>query len=73
MQIERADAATAFLQGRPIMRDLFCVPVPELAEAFGIPPGEAARLLKPSYGLVDAPWGWYCTVVTTQKELGWQQ
>ena len=71
--LERADAATAFLQGRPISRELFCVPVPELARALGIPEGEAARLLKTSYGLVDAPWEWYITVVTTLKKLGWTQ
>ena len=49
------------------------MPVPELAQALGIPPGEAAKLKKSSYGLVDAPWEWYCTVVTTLKELGWVQ
>ena len=73
MTIERADARTAFLQGRPIERELFVVPVPELAEALGITPGEAARLLKSSYGLVDAPLEWFLTVVEVFKGQGWQQ
>jgi hypothetical protein len=71
MVVERADAATAFLQGRPIQRDLYCFPVPELAKALDVPIGDAVRLLKSSYGLVDAPWEWYLTVIETLKRLGW--
>ena len=73
MTVERADVKTAFLQGRPIERDLFVVPVPELAEGLGLSPGEAAKLLKSSYGLVDAPLEWFLTVVDVFAALGWQQ
>ena len=73
MILERADAKTTFLQGRPIERDLFVLPAPELAHALGIPPGEAAKLQKSSYGLVDAPLEWYLHVVAELKNLGWRQ
>ena len=72
MLVERADAKTAFLQGRKIERDLFCLPVPELAHALGIEPGQAAKLQKSSYGLIDAPLEWYVTVVETLRSLGWR-
>ena len=44
MTVWRADAKTAFLQGKEIERNLFCIPVPELSAALGIPIGTAARL-----------------------------
>ena len=71
--LERADAKTAFLQGRPIERDLFVMPVAELAHTLGIPPGEAAKLHMSSYGMVGAPLEWYLHVVTEFKRLGWLQ
>ena len=37
MTVWRADAKTAFLQGQEINRDLFCIPVPELAAAMDVP------------------------------------
>ena len=55
MKLEKGDVTAAFLQGTAIERDLFVVPVEELAEALGIEPGQAARLTKETYGLVAAP------------------
>ena len=55
MKLEKGDVTAAFLQGTAIERDLFVVPVEELAEALGIEPGQAARLTKEAYGLVAAP------------------
>ena len=57
----KADAKSAFLQGRETQknRDIFIVPVSELSESLGIPPGEGARMLKAAYGLVSAPREWF--------------
>lgn len=48
---------------------MFVFPVPELAKALCISPGEAANLHKSSYGLVDAPMQWYVHVVAELKGL----
>ena len=71
MTVWRADAKTAFLQGKEIGRDLFCIPVPELAAAMDVPIGTAVRLKKSSYGLIDAPLEWYMTVVSRLLGLSW--
>ena len=63
----KADAKSAFLQGGPTQnkRDIFIVPVPELAQELGIPPGESAKLLRAAYGLVSAPKEWFNEVHET--------
>lgn len=60
----KADARSAFLQGGPSQakRDIFMVPVPELARALQIPVGEGAKLLRAAYGLVSAPREWFAEV-----------
>ena len=40
------------------LRDLFAVPVPELATALGLKEGEAVQVLKSCYALVHAPAKW---------------
>lgn len=59
--VTKADAKSAFLQGGPTQqgREVFIVPVPELSEALGLPPGEGAKLLRAAYGLVSAPREWF--------------
>ena len=53
-QIMTSDVASAFLQGLEIDRDVFVLPPVERRI-----PGVLWKLLKPVYGLVDAPRGWY--------------
>ena len=52
--IKTSDVASAFLQGVEIDRDVYVVPPKEKRV-----PKVLWRLLKPVYGLVDAPRGWY--------------
>ena len=52
--IKASDVASAFLQGIEIDRDVFVLPPKERRV-----PNTLWKLLKPVYGLVDAPRGWY--------------
>ena len=68
-----ADVSTAFLQGRSQDRKLW-VKLP--AEALALLGGdENARmlLLKPCYGQIDAPRGWYLEAVDRLQKLGLRQ
>ena len=60
----KADAKSAFLQGSESQRtrDIYAIPVPELATALQIPVGQAVKLLKAAYGLASAPREWYLDV-----------
>ena len=53
-EIKASDVASAFLQGIEIDRDVFVLPPKEKRV-----PKVLWKLLKPVYGLVDAPRGWY--------------
>ena len=53
-EICSSDVSSAFLQGSEICRDVFILPPKERRV-----PGILWKLLKPVYGLVDAPRGWY--------------
>ena len=53
-EIKASDVACAFLQGVSIDRDVFLLPPKERRV-----PGVLWKLLKPVYGLVDAPRGWH--------------
>ena len=66
-RLSMADAKSAFLQGS--CNQSFAIPVPELAEALGVPPGQAVQLLKAAYGLVSALREWFLEVnrVTTEE------
>ena len=52
-EIKSSDVTCAFLQGVDIERDVFLLPPKERRV-----PGMLWKLLKPVYGLVDAPRGW---------------
>ena len=53
-EIKASDVACAFLQGVAIDREVFVLPPKERRV-----PGVLWKLLKPVYGLVDAPRGWH--------------
>ena len=71
----KADVKAAFLQGFATEegRNLFAIPVPELAAALGLRRGEVVQVLKGCYGLVTAPASWFQCVRDTLAELGWTQ
>lgn len=71
----KGDVKSAFLQGDAVeeKRDLFAVPVDELADALQIPRGSAVQVVKSCYGLVNAPASWFQKVRDTLKHLGFVQ
>ena len=64
-EIKTGDVASAFLQGTDIDRDVYVLPPVERRI-----PGVLWRLLKPVYGLVDAPRGWYLALDNEFKKNG---
>jgi hypothetical protein len=71
----KADVKAAFLQGTASeqQRNLFAIPVPELASALGCQPGEAVQVLKSCYGLVNAPSSWFLCIKETLASLSFVQ
>ena len=69
----KGDVSGAFLQGRNLQRDLWVLPVPELAAALDVAPGEIMKLKKAAYWLVEAPVEWYISISTVLKEHGWRR
>ena len=70
----KADVKAAFLQGQELDgKPKFILPVPELAQASGVPEGTPLRLIKAAYGLCQAPKAWYDAVNTLLVQLGGRQ
>ncbi len=69
----RGDVTVAFIQGgaTELQRNVLAEPVPELAEALGLGPGDSVRLRKAVYGLVNAPRRWWQRVTTDLQSSGW--
>ena len=63
-RLRKADAKSAFLQGtsNQAARQIYAMPVPELAASLAVEHGEAVQLLKAAYGLVSAPREWFLEV-----------
>ena len=65
------DIKAAFLQGKPQTdRTLGIEPVKELAAAMGLKGHEVCKLEKGAYGLIDAPFQWYCAIREELVKLG---
>ena len=47
-------------------------PVPELRQVMNLGPHNVAKLNKSAYGLVDAPFLWFCSSVTELTRLGFE-
>ena len=45
-------------------------PVPELRRAMNMSPHEIGKLNKSAYGLIDAPYLWYCALTNELIQLG---
>ena len=71
-RIMAGDVRTAFLQAKSQDRvhPLYARPLPELAEAFGLPAGQMIELLGSAYGLTSAPREWYMDLSATLRNLG---
>ena len=67
------DIKAAFLQGQPQADRVIAIdPVPELRKAMNLKPHEVCRLNKGAYGLIDAPYLWYCALVSELLRLGFE-
>jgi hypothetical protein len=67
------DIKAAFLQGQPQSDRVIAIdPVPELRRAMNLKPQEICRLNKGAYGLIDAPYLWYCALVNELLRLGFE-
>lgn len=67
------DIKAAFLQGKTQPgRTIAIEPVPELRRAMQMLPTEVGKLNKSAYGLIDAPYLWYQTLVTELEALGFE-
>ena len=67
------DIKATFLQGRPQADRIIAIdPVPELRKAMGLSSQQICRLNKGAYGLIDAPYLWYCALVTELQRLGFE-
>ena len=62
-KVQSFDIKAAFLQGQPQKDRLILIdPVSELRQAMNMKPSDVARLNKGAYGLIDAPYLWYCAL-----------
>ncbi|CAJ1376507.1 unnamed protein product [Effrenium voratum] len=71
----KCDAKSAFLQtsrNTEEEREIYALPVPELAEAMNVEHRQAVQVLKSCYGLVNAPYQWFCEVRDRIVSLGGQ-
>ena len=65
------DIKAAFLQGQPQEgRTIAVDPTPELRAAMRMSAAEIGLLNKGAYGLIDAPYLWYCALVNELTSLG---
>ena len=68
------DIRAAFLQGKPQSdRVLAIEPVEELRSALELKPNQVCKLEKGAYGLIDAPYQWYCALREQLTKLGFEQ
>ena len=72
-QVCSFDIKAAFLQGQPqSTRVMGLDPVPELRRAMNMNPNEIGKLNKGAYGLIDAPYLWYCALIQELTKLGFE-
>mgnify|MGYP001826004312 CR=1 FL=1 len=71
----KGDIKSAFLQGTAsqTLRQVYALPVPELAHALGVPEGRAVQVQKACYGLVNAPAEFYRTVDSHLLACGFER
>ncbi|CAK0889471.1 unnamed protein product, partial [Prorocentrum cordatum] len=67
--IVEGDLASAFPQAYDLKKDLFVEADEALSSAFGVQPGEVLRVLKPGYGIGEAPRKWRLTAKSDFAKL----
>ncbi|CAL1166991.1 unnamed protein product [Cladocopium goreaui] len=74
-RVLKADVKAAFLQGHATEADrqLYAMPVKELAQAMNLQDNEAVQVIRSCYGLVTAPASWFSTIRATLAELNFHQ
>ena len=72
-KVAKGDVTGAFLQGKELSDQLYCVPCDEICQALRVPNGTVTRLRRAAYGLVQAPLQWYITIAEFLEELGLQR
>ncbi|CAK0911609.1 unnamed protein product [Prorocentrum cordatum] len=68
----KGDVTSAFLQANQLEKGLFIEPDPVLRRAFDVKEGEVLKVMKPGYGIGEAPRHWWETVKVDFAELGLQ-
>eukprot|EP00969_Alexandrium_andersonii_P004521 194837-Alexandrium_andersonii.AAC.1 len=72
--LRKGDVKAAFAQGdaTELDRHVLCEPVPEMAQALGLPAdgSKVVRLRKAIYGLINAPLRWYEKFKAEIEKLG---
>ncbi|CAK0855515.1 unnamed protein product [Prorocentrum cordatum] len=70
--IVKGDVTSAFLQANDLKKDLFVEADKALSAEFGVQPGQVLRVVKPGYGIGEAPRKWWQTVKQDFAKLGLQ-
>ena len=71
--LQSFDIKAAFLQGQPQSDRITAIdPVPEMRRALNMLPSEVGKLNKSAYGLIDAPYLWYCSLVSELQKLNFE-
>ena len=68
----KGDVTSAFLQANELDKDLFIEPDDVLKKAFNVKDGELLQVVKPGYGIGEAPRHWWETVKEDFARLGLQ-
>ena len=68
----KGDVTSAFLQARELTKPLYVMPDTHLQAAFGVKPGVPLQVVKPGYGIGEAPRQWWQTVEADFLRLGLQ-
>ena len=71
--LEKGDISGAFLQGDDLDEEIWCRPVKEITEAYGLEPDSVMLMKKAAYGLVQAPLHWHNSVNKYLQTLGYKQ
>lgn len=67
------DIKAAFLQGKQQADRLIAIePVAELRKAMSMTGNEMGKLNRGAYGLIDAPYLWYCALVSELHNVGFE-
>ncbi|CAK0846211.1 unnamed protein product [Prorocentrum cordatum] len=70
--IVKGDVTSAFLQASDLKKDLFVEADDALSAEFGVQPGQVLRVVKPGYGIGEAPRKWWQTAKQDFAKLGLQ-